>query len=196
MALHLYKDGLLTQQISEGDMTNPDSDTYNGTDGESRDREIFIANEQTALSGAVTNSQTNLPLAQPRFVNGEVIVAEDEQMLVTAGGGTTSLTVQRGYNGTAAAAHASGIAVYSAFNYTNLKVKPIDTSGSDESGWCALALTQAELETAVAGTELTLGDKAYGAAISFWRRFTVPAGTPVQNKLDIKLRLTGTETPV
>jgi len=32
--------------------------------------------------------------------------------------------------------------------------------------------------------------------LSFWRRCTVLPGTPVQNKLDIKLRLTGTENPI
>jgi len=32
--------------------------------------------------------------------------------------------------------------------------------------------------------------------LSFWRRCTVPPGTPVQNKTDLKLRLTGTENPI
>jgi len=31
MAIHLYEDIILTQRISEGDLTNPDDDTYNGT---------------------------------------------------------------------------------------------------------------------------------------------------------------------
>jgi len=196
LALHLYKDALLAQQVSEGDMVSPDSDTYNGTDGESRDRQLFIANEQTTLTGGLNNSQTNVTLAQARFAIGEVVMADSEQMLVTAGGGTTALTVQRGYNGTAAAAHSNGAVICSAFNYTSLKVKPIDVSGSDESAWCKLAPTQAELASAAAGAELIVGDKAYNITSSFWRRFTVPAGTPVQNKLDIKLRITGTETPV
>ena len=69
---------------------------------------------------------------------------------------------------------------------------PVDTSGTDESAWCVLALTEGDLDTAVAGDALALGDKSFNSTISFWRRITVPAGTPVQNKTDLKLRLTGT----
>ena len=50
MAIHLYEDITLTQRISEGDLANPDDDTYNGTDGEAKDKELFVANEQAVLS--------------------------------------------------------------------------------------------------------------------------------------------------
>jgi hypothetical protein len=42
MAVHLYEDNALTQQVSEGDLSNPDDDIYNGTDGESKDKELFL----------------------------------------------------------------------------------------------------------------------------------------------------------
>ena len=196
MAIHLYKDAELTQQISEGTLTNPDSDVFNGTDGESKDRQLYLANEQTTLASNITSTQTSVTLASARFADGDTIIIDTEQMVVTAGGGTTSLTVQRGQNGTAKAAHTSGTPVYSALTYTTLKVKPVDSSGSDESEWCKVALAQAELDTAVPGAELSLGDKAHDVTLSFWRRFTVPAGTPVQNKTDLKLRITGVEAPV
>ena len=196
MAIHLFKDSELTQQISEGTLANPDSDTYDGTDGESKDRELFLANEQTVLAANITSTQTNITLASARFADGDTIIIDTEQMIVTAGGGTTSLTVQRGQNGTAKATHTSGSAVYSALGYTTLKVKPVDSSGSDESNWCKVALTQVELDTATPGAEISLGDKAHNLTLSFWRRFTVPASTPVQNKTDLKLRITGVEAPV
>jgi hypothetical protein len=196
MSIHLYKDAELTQQVSEGSLSNPDWDTYNGTDGQSKDRELYLANEQSTLAADITSTQTELALGAARFADGDTIIIDTEQMVVTAGGGTTTLTVQRGQNGSAEAAHASGAPVYSALCYTNLKVKPVDSSGSDESGWCTLALTQAELDSATPGAELTLGDKAHDLTLSFWRRFSVPPGTPVQNKTDIKLRITGTEAPV
>jgi hypothetical protein len=196
MAIHLFKDAELTQQISEGTLTNPDSDVFNGTDGESKDRQLYLANEQTTLASNITSTQTSVTLASARFADGDTIIIDTEQMVVTAGGGTTSLTVQRGQNGTAKAAHTSGTPVYSALTYTTLKVKPVDSSGSDESEWCKVALAQAELDTAVPGAELSLGDKAHDVTLSFWRRFTVPAGTPVQNKTDLKLRITGVEAPV
>ena len=196
MSIHLYKDSQLAQPVSEGTLTNPDSDTYNGTDGESKDRQLYLANEQTTLAADITSTQTTITLASARFADGDTIIVDSEQMIVTAGGGTTSLTVQRGQHGTAKATHPSGTALYSALSYTTLKVKPVDASGTDESGWCKLALTQAELDTATPGAELTLGDKAHSATLSFWRRFTVPVGIPVQNKTDLKLRITGVEAPV
>jgi len=44
-------------------------------------------------------------------VNGTQIQVESERMLVTAGAGTTDLTVIRGWGGTVAAAHTSGVGV-------------------------------------------------------------------------------------
>lgn len=196
MAIHLFKDAELTQQVSEGSMTSPDSDTYNGTDGESKDRELFLANEQTALASAVNDATTTLQLAEARFTDGETIIIGSEQMLVVSGGGTTQLTVERGYAGTTSGNHSSGTKVYSAYNYTGLLIQPIDDTGPSEATWVRLAADQAGLDSAVEGESLNLGDKAHNVTLSFWRRVTVPAGTPVQNKVDIKLRVTGTESPV
>ncbi|MHB1461996.1 MAG: hypothetical protein ACYC1M_11995 [Armatimonadota bacterium] len=196
MAIHLFKDAALTQQISEGTLLSPDSDTYNGTDGQSKERELFVANEQSTLTADITAVQTGITIAAARFVSGDTIIVETEQMKITAGGGSTSLTVLRGQNGTVAAVHTSGTAVYSALSFTALKVLPVDSADTDESPWCKLALSQAALDGATPGAELTLGDKLHDVTLSFWRRFTVPAGTPVQNKSDIKIRIMGTEAPV
>ena len=196
MAIHLYEDAALTQQISEGDLSNPDDDTYNGTDGETKDKELFLANEQTTLAAPLASGETSLQLSEPRFADGEVIVIGTEQMRVLSGGGTTTLGVERGYGGTPAAAHDPGDAVYSGYDYTGLVVEPVDVSGSDESDWYRLALTQAELDTATPGAPLNLGDKPHDVTLSFWRRCTVPPGTAVQNKTDLKLRITGTENPI
>jgi len=196
MAIHLYEDITLTQRVSEGDLANPDDDTYNGTDGETKDKELFVANEQTTLASALASGETSLQLSAPLSVDGEIIIVDDEQMRILSGGGTTVLAVERGYGGTTPAAHDAGAVVYSGYDYTGLVVEPVDIAGSDESEWYALALTQAGLDTAVGGAPLNLGDKAHDATISFWRRCTVPAGTPVQNKTDIKLQIIGTENPI
>lgn len=196
MAIHLYEDSALTQQVSEGDLSNPDDDTYNGTDGEAKDKELFLANEQTTLAAPLASGETSLAVGEPRFTDGEVIIIDNEQMRVLSGGGSTTLGVERGYGGTTPAAHTAGASVYSGYDYTGLVVEPVDTAGGDESGWYALALTQAELDTATPGSPLTLGDKPHDVTVSFWRRCTVPAGTPVQNKTDLKLRVTGTENPI
>jgi Tfp pilus assembly protein PilX len=60
------------------------------------------------LVGNITAAQTTLTTDQLMVVNGDVIQIDTEQMLVTAGGGTTALTVSRAFNGTTAATHNNG----------------------------------------------------------------------------------------
>lgn len=196
MAIHLYIDTDLTNQISEGTMVNPDSDIYNGSDGESKDRELFVANEQTTLAAAMNSSQTDVQLADPRFVNDEAIIIGSEQMRILSGGGTTTLTVERGYGGTTPTSHSSGTKVYSGYDYKGLVVQAMDTTGSDETTWCRLAATQAGLDLVTPGAQLILGDKPHATKLTFWRRMSVSAGTRVQNKTDVKLRILGTEYPI
>jgi hypothetical protein len=196
MAIHLYLDEPLTQQISEGDFSNPDADNYNGTDGEVKDRQIFVANEQTTLAAPVDDSQTIIELTEPRFADAEYIIIGTEQMQILSGGGTTSLIVRRSVSNTMAVAHADEVPVYSGYDYTGLVADPIDVFETDESVWYKLALTQAELDAATQSAPLNLGAKAHNQTLSFWRRCTVLPNTPVQNKTDIKLRLTGTENPI
>lgn len=196
MAIHLFKDAELTQQISEGTLQSPDSDVFNGTDGESKDKQLYLANEQTTLASAIDGMTSTIPLAEARFADGQVIIIGAEQMHIVSGGGTTELTVERGYAGTAAGNHSSGTKVYSGYNYSDLTILPVDEVGSSEASWVKLATNQAGLESAVAGAPLALGNKVHNSTLSLWRRIIVPAGTPVQNKTDIKLRLTGTESPI
>lgn len=196
MAIHLYLDAALTQPISEGDGAQPDADQYNGTDGETKDRRIWVANEQTRLAEAMTPLQSTMVLEAPRFSDGEIIIVESEQMQVLAGGATTTLTVSRGYADTAPAAHEAGVTVYSGYQYLGLVVEPIDENGSDESNWYSLAIAQSWLDSALPGAPLNLGDMSHTQVLAIWRRCTVPPGTPVQNKRDIKLRITGIEAPI
>ena len=196
MAIHLYEDRALTQPLSEGDGSNPDEDTYNGTAGQAKDKELFLANEQTTLAAAVTVGATSLGLSRARFADGEVLLIDDEQLKISSGGGTTTVAVERGVSGTTAAAHEAGATVFSGYDYTGLSLEPVDSSGDDESDWYTLALTEAGLDTATAGGALTVGDKDHDATVSIWRRCRVPAATPVQIKTDLKLRLTGTENPL
>ena len=63
MAIHLYLDEGLTQQISEGDFSRPEAESYNGTDGDIKDRQIYVANEQTSLPSVIDAAQTAIALA-------------------------------------------------------------------------------------------------------------------------------------
>lgn len=196
MTLRLYLDEALTQAISQGDMSNPDQDIFNGTDGDSKDRRLFIANERAVLAGPVAAEDTTLTLSAPAFANTSVVVIGEEQMRVVTGGGTTTISVERGYAGTPASGHAAGVIVFSAFNYSQISVQATDFEGTDEATWIQVASTFADLDTAQPGGRVNLGDKSYEATLSFWRRVTVPAGTPVQNKTDLKLRVSAMESPI
>jgi len=63
------------------------------------------------LNGNITNAQTTITVSGTAINTNDIITIDTEQMLVTAGGGTTGLTVTRAYSGTAAVAHTSGAAV-------------------------------------------------------------------------------------
>ena len=123
MSVHLYEDNALTQQVSEGDLSNPDDDIYNGTDGESKDKELYLANEQSALAAPLASGETSLQLDQPRFANNEVIIIGTEQMRIQAGGGTTTLGVERGYGATTPAAHAAGIEIRPVTGYVQKVIR-------------------------------------------------------------------------
>ena len=193
MSIHMYLDAELTEPISEGDMTSPDSDTYDGADGESKDRRIWIANEQASLVGDVLSNDNTIQISVPAFGDGDYLIVDDEIVKVVFGGGTTLLAIERGALGTVAASHVSSSRVYAAVRHTDLVIAPVDIAQTSETGWCALALTEESLDQATPGMPLDIGDKAYDQTLTFWRRITVPPGTPLQNKTDLKLRLTGTE---
>ena len=63
------------------------------------------------VSTAMTASQTTLRASGSVIQTGDVIQIGSEELLVTGGGGTRNLTVQRAYNGTTAASHTSGLSI-------------------------------------------------------------------------------------
>jgi len=93
MAIHLFEDSALTQQISEGDLTNPDDDTYNGTDGESKDKELFLANEQSALASPLASGETSL--LEPRLWVLNAATAGPQRPHTTPGPWSTPATTTR-----------------------------------------------------------------------------------------------------
>jgi len=196
MSLQIYLDSQLTNPISQGDLSNPDRDEFNGTSGESKDRELFLANEQCTLSGALTATATTVAFSRSAFSNGMRIRIGSEELEIVTGGGTAAATVLRGRNGTIATTHTLGDVVYSAVEGRDLVAQMIDDSGSSEVSWMVLALSQSALATATPGASLSLGTKAFNQTKSIWRRCVVPAGTPVHNKTDLKIQVSGTLFPL
>jgi hypothetical protein len=73
------------------------------------------------LAANITAAQTTITATAAVPQTGDVIQIDSEMMLVTAGGGTTTLTVQRAVNGTTAATHNSG---------KEIKKVPVSTVGT------------------------------------------------------------------
>jgi hypothetical protein len=70
------------------------------------------ASATTTLSATITAAATSITVASgTNTATGGYVLIGTELMLVTAGGGTTTLTVIRGVLGTTAAAHTSGATV-------------------------------------------------------------------------------------
>jgi subtilisin-like proprotein convertase family protein len=66
----------------------------------------------TTLNGTINASQTTITVVSGAGIaNSDVLLIDSEQLKVTGGGGSTSLTVIRGFNGTTASAHANGTQV-------------------------------------------------------------------------------------
>ena len=113
------------------------------------------------LSGAIDDVVTDIVVSSgANVINGQVILIETEQMLVTAGGGTANLTVTRAYGGTVAAAHADTTAITKASGYSTVpiftvtgvvlieRLVPVVTVGCDqEAATATLALGTTDAAT-------------------------------------------------
>ena len=76
---------------------------------------ILARSEHTTLNGSINSSVTSITVASAAALplEGEYhILVESELMTVTAGQGTTSLTVTRGVDSTTAASHADAKSVH------------------------------------------------------------------------------------
>ena len=187
--LRLYEDSGLTQIVSRnGDYGSPDAEALlDGTNGGSAQKALWAAVEQTVLNGTVDDEQTGLSLAAPRFADTDypVIVIDSEKMLITAGHGTAGLTVQRGYRGTAPAAHAEGAPVRLAYDCSSITIECADLLGADESAWVAYCADSGGVPTGSWEAPHAIGSLSYVQSAAFHRRVVVPAGTPASYKLDL-----------
>ena len=193
MSLAFFKDFDCTDPITP---SNPDRDNFDGELGETLDGQIYLANEQITLAQDLDASATTVHIPQPRFEDGMAIVVGNEQMKILSGGGTLALGVERGFSGTQPAAHLSGVTIFSGYDYTSVRVFITDTAGTDESVWIQLAIDSAGLDSAVPGAELLLPDKPHNVTHTIWRRVTVPANSPVQNKTDLAYNATAMGNPI
>ena len=124
--------------------------------------EFLGAKANTTLGGAgiTTNAQTAITVASGTGIaNGDFLQLGTEIMLVTAGGGTTALTVTRGQEGTtAAASYPAGTAVQDIQDWAYLSVS---ATGAD-TGCTGACLYNYSVTTTTSPTGSTTGIAATG----------------------------------
>ena len=195
--LRLYKDDTLESMVSAGgEFSNPDEEaSLDGTNGETASAPLWVAVEQTKLAADIDDSTQSITLVAPRFSDTDypVIVVGSEKMLITAGFGTTSLTVSRGYNNTTAAAHSSGDPVRAGYDCSSITIDCQDNEGSDESEWVTYCDDNGSgSPDGVWEAPHSLGSLSLTQSAAIHRRVVVPAGTPAAYKLDLVHRLAAT----
>jgi len=194
-ALRLYEDAALTSIVSlDGAFTNPDDESnLDGTAGETSTKALWVAVEQTTLAADMDISQTTVTLTAARFADTghPVIIIGSEKMLVTAGGGTTTLTVSRGHDSTTKATHDEDDAVYLAYNCSDISIDCTDNSGTDESGWVTYCDDDG-LGAADGSWEAphSISNLNYNQNAAIWRQLIVPALTDAAYKIDLVHQLT------
>ena len=123
--------------------------------------EFLGSKANTTLTSGITASQTTgIPIASGTgTVNNDYIQIDNEIMLITAGGGTTSLTVTRGVLGTGPGViHASGGAVQDIQDWIFLSV----TAGGHATGCTGACLYNYNVTTGTAPANSTAGIAATG----------------------------------
>lgn len=199
--LRIYKtsSNLATQVTKDGDYTTPDSETsLDGTAGETVYEALWIALDQTTLAAAITSTTaTTITLTAARFpdTNYSVIRIGTEKMLITAGHGTTSLTVTRGYNSTTAATHANAAAVYASYDCTSVTIDCVDNTGTDQSSWMTFCDDDGAGSpdgSYSAPHTPDDGEILYNESKAIWRKLVVPASTAATYKRDLILRISAT----
>ncbi|MFA5376972.1 MAG: hypothetical protein WC455_14575 [Dehalococcoidia bacterium] len=190
--LRLYFEATLDTLVStEGSFGAPDSvASLDGGDGDTDETAFWVAAEQGVLNSDMDDSQTDLTLLAARFATLPLIAvvtgAAVEVMAITAGGGTTGLTVTRAQAGTSAIAHTTGDRVYLAYDTTSNSISCRDNEqvvSGDESTWIEYAEDDGGAGTYAAS--LSLGNLAYDSSQKIWRKVTIPASTSPKRKTDL-----------
>lgn len=182
----------------DGDFTNPDDEaSLDGTSGETSVKALWIAVEQTTIAEDLDDSETEITITSARFADTDysVVIVNSEKMLITAGHGTTTLTVTRGYNSTTAATHTNGDEIQLAYTCTGITIDCSDTTGTDESGWMTYCDDDGGGSpdgSYSAPHTPGAGSVAHTTSLAIHRKLIVPASTAASLKRDLVHRLAAT----
>ena len=164
----------------DGSFEAADEAEGDGTAGEALQRQIFLAPAQTALTdamlvssvGAIEQIRVDHPIFDDAAYRILVIGSEKVKIIASGGLGTRDTTVERGYDGTTAAAHAAAASVINCYNYSSIVISRTGAQASlltfaPDSGGSPGSFTSSLSPSAI----------NYNASLTFWRKITIPAST-------------------
>lgn len=200
MPLRAFEEAAITNVFTlTGDFSYSENSEADGDAGQTLTRLLYITFFQRLLSGGIDANQTSitLNLAWTADDGKNIAICENEKMLVTAGWGTTSITVIRGYHSTTKASHSDTTPFRSCYKAlaNEATVKAVDIEGTDQSGWVTYCLAPAGVPDESYSAELTLkagGDIEPGETIIVERKIVVPASWDPEDKQDLIHRIEGT----
>lgn len=166
-----------------------------GTAGGNDSRQLFLAPAQTVLAEAMAAGTAGaievIRISHAVFQSLShplLLIGTEKLRIIEAGGfGTLALAVERGYDGTTAAAHLAGVSVINCYDYQGVAV---GRSGANASR-LTLAADVAGSPGAY-GTSLSLGTIAHDGSYTLWRKITVAAATARARDLTALATLTFT----
>jgi hypothetical protein len=127
---------------------------YNGTTRKSHSSGAVVGWGMSSSSSDTTlkvNSAAGFPTS-----GNYTIVVDNEQMLVTAGQGTTTWTVQRGYNSTTRATHGGNESVGVIYSSTTTSIQVDSSSGFPATPFTVKIDSEDMLVTSISGTNWTV----------------------------------------
>ena len=193
--LRLYKEVTLDTMVAlEGSFANADAtDSIDGIAGGTDTEELWAASEQTTLAAELSATSLRPVLTSARFAGSSYLLlrCEDELMLVTSKGGTTTPRVERGYASSTAAVHAVGTRIYSAYDYSRAWITETETGDADTD-----YVVEYSLDNVTFASTIGLGTFTYDDSVKLYRKVTVAADTPAALKIDIVHRLSAGIDPV
>ena len=195
MSLRLYRDAALLEIISrDGAQTQPDTETsLDGVAGAAAEKNLYLAPERAKLSVAVTDvDATEFSMDRAAFAdtNYSHAIIDSEEVLITAGHGTSAPTVTRGYNGSTKATHLLAAALIMIYNYSDIQIEPDDVDGTDEEAYLTYSLDAGVTWYSAldgAGGNIQPADMGHAdAAVTVRRKATIPAGHAVSRRVDLR----------
>lgn len=200
MPLRAFEEAAITTVFTiTGDFSNAEDGEAAGDTGETITKLLYITMGQRKLDGGIDANQEDIELDYPWFADDGrnfVLFNSGEKGFVTAGWGTTSLTVTRGFHGTTKSSQADGTTFQRCYEAPagEATIQCVDIDGSDQAPWVTYCLAPGGTPDESYEVELTLkagGAIIPGEVIIVERKIVVPAAWGFDDKQDLIHRLSG-----